>query len=101
MRCVIGVVLFLVLYFGSCKLLGEITSARAIANNPRQSQRASRAAGAKVVTKYHALVAVGAGVVTIFACSLPWLLARMSRRNEWADYAREQSRLTMPSRRGA
>jgi hypothetical protein len=100
MRCVIGVVLFVVLYFGSCKLLGEIVSARSSANNPRQSQKAARSAGAKAVTKYHALVAVGAGAVSLLACSLPWLIGKMQQRDDWAAYAHSQSRLSMPSRPG-
>ena len=39
-----------------------------------------RAAEADVLRKYHALVAVGAGVVSLFCCSVPTLLERASRR---------------------
>jgi hypothetical protein len=57
MRCVLGFVLFVVLYFGSCTTLGEIVR-----------KTSGRAAEAEVLRKYHALVAVGAGVFTLFCC---------------------------------
>jgi hypothetical protein len=69
MRCVLGFVLFVVLYFGSCTTLGEIVR-----------KTSGRAAEVEVLRKYHALVAVGAGIVTLFCCSVPTLLARASQR---------------------
>ena len=69
MRCVIGFVLFVVLYFGSCTTLGEIVR-----------KTSGRAAEAEVLRKYHALVAVGAGIVSLFCCSVPTLLAKASQR---------------------
>ena len=70
MRCVLGFVLFVVLYFGSCTILGEIVH-----------KTSGRAAKAEVLRKYHALVAVGAGIVTLFCCSVPTLLARAAQRD--------------------
>jgi hypothetical protein len=69
MRCVLGFVLFVVLYFGSCTILGGIVR-----------KTSGRAAEADVLRQYHALVAVGAGVVTLLGCSVPTLLERASRR---------------------
>lgn len=68
MRCVAGLVLFVVLYFCSCTILGEIIH-----------KTSGRAAKVEVLRKYHALVTVGAGVVSLFCCSMPTLLARASR----------------------
>ena len=69
MRCVLGLVLFVVLYFGSCTILAEIVN-----------KTSGRAAKIEALRKYHALVAVGAGVVTLLCCSVPTLLERASRR---------------------
>ncbi len=95
MRCIVGLVLFLFLYFGSCKLLREIAGAMAVANDPAHSQRVGRAVGARAVKKYHALVAVGAGAVAFLSFSLPVLLVRSSERNEesaWHRYAEDLDR---------
>ena len=62
-----GFVLFVVLYFGSCIILGEIVQ-----------KKSGRAAKAEALRKYHALVAVGAGVVTLLCCSVPTLLEKAS-----------------------
>jgi hypothetical protein len=69
MRCVIGFVLFVVLYFGSCSILGAVVR-----------KTSGPSASAEALRKYHALVAVGAGAVSLLACSLPTMLARASRR---------------------
>jgi len=92
MRCLVGFTLFVVLYFGSCKLLGEAAGAIATAKDPHHSQRAGRAVAAQVVTKYHALVAVGVGVVVLLGCSLPTILARRSERAEWQSYGHAAER---------
>jgi len=68
MRCFVGFALFVVLYFGSCMLLGEVVR-----------KTSGRAAQAEVLRKYHALVAVGCGVVTLLCCSVPTLLARAAQ----------------------
>lgn len=86
MRCIVGIVLFLVLYFGSCNLLGEIVRTVAIRNNPQHSVSVGRAAQANALRKYHALVAVGAGAVTILGCSLPTLLMRKTEFDPWSEY---------------
>ena len=65
MRCIIGFALFVALYFGSCKVLGEATR-----------RAAGPLAQAHVLKKYRALVAVGAGGVSLFICSLPTLVSR-------------------------
>lgn len=75
MRCVVGLVLFLVLYFGSCKMLKEAVTLRS-----------GKAAATRVLKTYHAPVAVVAGLVAIVGCSLPTLLMRMSERSEWREY---------------
>lgn len=70
MRCLVGLVLFVALYFGSCTLLQKIVY-----------KTSGRAAAAEVLRKYHALVAVGVGVFTIFCCSVPTLLAKAAQRD--------------------
>ena len=83
MRCVVGIALFLILYVGSCSLLGETVRITTIRNDPRHSAMTGRMAKADVLRKYHALVAVGAGAASILACGLPALFARRSRHDEW------------------
>ncbi len=69
MRCIAGLTLFVVLYFGSCKVLADV-------------------AGTAFVTKYHALVAVVVGLIALVACCLPTLLLKSCERNEaWRRYA--------------
>ena len=60
MRCIIGLTLFMVLYFGGNQLLGEVAGAMAKANEPHLSQKATQTAVYKIVKKYHGLVGVGA-----------------------------------------
>jgi len=67
MRCIIGLVLFVVLYLGSCALLGEAVTAMTLRSGQAYSQKAAKLAGTEAVRKYHALVAVGAGAVTLLA----------------------------------
>jgi hypothetical protein len=44
--------------------------------------------GKAFISKWHALVAVIVGVITLVACALPTVLLKMSERNEeWRDYA--------------
>ena len=86
MRCVVGFTLFCVLYFGSCKALGIVAGLRGAPN----SKSAQQAIGARVVTKYHALVAVGAGAVALGACCVPSLLVKLNGRNEWEQLADEE-----------
>jgi hypothetical protein len=81
-RCIAGIVLFLVLYFGSCWFLGEVVRATTIRNDPRHSASAGQRAKADVLKRYHALVAVAAGIVTIAGCALPTTLANR-RHDEW------------------
>lgn len=88
MRCIVGVVLFLVLYFGGCNVLGAAVAAR----HGGYSHRAAATAGAQAVTKYHALVAVGVGVVAILGCSLPTLLLKYGQRNECEGFDQDQRR---------
>jgi hypothetical protein len=76
MRCVAGFVLFVVLYFGSCAVLDGIVR-----------KTSGRAAAVEALRKYHALVAVGAGVVSLFCCSLPTLLLRASQSESERLYA--------------
>jgi len=85
MRCVAGVVLFIVLYFASLQLVKEIVTARAIANDG-YSPKAAATAGRNAMSKYHAILAAGSGVVSIVACCLPSILMRMSERSERRAY---------------
>jgi hypothetical protein len=71
MRCFVGVTLFLVLYFGSCQVLGA-------------------AAGPKAVAKWHALAAVGAGAVAIVGCCIPTLLVKINERNQRRRYTEDE-----------
>ena len=80
MRCVIGLVLFVVLYFGSCHVTGEVIGAWTLHNQQGYSATGARELGSQFVGKYHALIAVGAGMVTLLACSLPTMLLRKSER---------------------
>ena len=81
MRCVIGVVLFVVLYFGGCMVLNEAVTAHS-----------GKVAAARVLKTYHAPVAVAAGLVAIIGCSLPTVLLRKSERSEWQEYEDFQRR---------
>jgi hypothetical protein len=81
MRCVVGVLLFVVLYFGSCMVLKEAVTVRS-----------GKAAAARVLKTYHAPVAVAAGIVAIVGCTLPTLLMRMSERSAWREYEDYQRR---------
>ena len=58
----------------------------------RHAKSVGRVAGANAVTKYHALVAVGAGTVSILSCCLPTLLLKMSERSGRRMYAEELER---------
>lgn len=82
MRCILGFVLFVVLYFGSCNLLGEIVRARAVANDPAHSQRLAQKARHEFLRVWHAPLAVAAGVVAIGVCALPSVLIKMNERSE-------------------
>lgn len=82
MRCIIGFVLFVVLYFGSCNFLGEVVKMQALANDPAQSQRRALKVRHEFLRKWHAAIAVGAGVAAIGACALPTILMRMNERAE-------------------
>jgi hypothetical protein len=81
MRCIVGLTLFLVLYFGSCRILYEGVTAMTFRSGHGYSQREAQRAGAEAVRKYHALVAVGAGAASLLACSVPTLLTKMSQRD--------------------
>jgi hypothetical protein len=76
MRCVAGFVLFVTLYFSSCIMLDGIVR-----------KTSGRVAAAEALRKYHALIAVGAGVVTLLCCSVPTLLARASQSEFERQYA--------------
>lgn len=82
MRCIIGIVLFIVLYFGSCNLLGEIVRVRTLASDPAHSQRLAQKARHEFLRVWHAPLAVGAGLVAIGVCALPSVLVRMNERAE-------------------
>jgi hypothetical protein len=72
MRCIAGIVMFLVLYFSLCTIIGGAAQQW---YGPRTK--------AEVLRKYHAAVAVGCGVVTLFACALPSILAKHCKDDEW------------------
>lgn len=82
MRCVIGIVLFIVLYFGSLNVVGEIVRARALANDPAHSQRLAQRARHEALRKWHAALATGAGIIAITVCALPTVLSRVAERSE-------------------
>lgn len=93
MRCVFGLVLCVVLCYCGLQTLGAVATAMAAADNPHLSQRAAEAAGWKVVEKYHAVVYVASGLITLAVCSLPTLLARRSGFNKdeaWRHLERTQ-----------
>jgi hypothetical protein len=81
MRCVIGIILFFVLYHGSCKVLGEYV-ARTTGGSDRMcsSYRAQRVA-AEAVHKWHPHLMVGAGLTAILLCSLPSMLGSVERKS--------------------
>jgi hypothetical protein len=84
MRCFVGFVLFVVLYFGSLKVLSEGVAAMSLRSGQAYSQREAQRVGTAVAQKYHALVAVGAGVAALLACAVPTLLIKMSERDvDW------------------
>lgn len=75
MRCIAGLALFLALYFSSCTILAGVVR-----------NTSGAAAGAEALRKNHALLAVGAGAVSLVACSLPGILAKKSREAEWRKW---------------
>jgi hypothetical protein len=75
MRCVAGLALFLVLYFSSSTIL------RGVVRNTSGAE-----AAADAIRKYHALVAVAAGAVSLGACILPGALLRKSQDAEWREW---------------
>ena len=81
MRCIVGLTLFLVLYFGSCRILGNSVAAQALRNRQTCSQKGAYLIGLEAVKKYHALVAVGAGAAALLACSVHTLLMKTSDRD--------------------
>ena len=88
MRCVIAVVLFFPLYFGSCKALQEVSRQIALSNG--HSPSVSRVAAAKIVTKYHPVVMVLVALFDIFAVSLPWLMVKMNDHFERRNFAEQE-----------
>ena len=80
MRCVVGLVLFIVLYFGSCRVLSEAVTVRH-----------GKATAQRVLKTWHAPIAVAVGLITITGCTLPWLLMRMNERNKWREFEDYQS----------
>jgi hypothetical protein len=75
MRCIAGVALFLALYFGSCTTLAGVVRTNS-----------GREASAEALRKYHALIAVGAGVTSFALCCLPRILAKKSQEAEWRKW---------------
>ncbi len=71
MRCIAGLALFLALYVSSCTILGGVVRTNY-----------GGIAGAEAVRKYHALVAVGAGAVSLAICVLPGILLKKSQQAE-------------------
>src|SRR5687768_20711 len=92
MRCIIGLVLFLVLYFGTCSQLDDIVAGVLQLNDPNYSRAAAMSVGAGVVKKYHAVVAVVVGLVTLLGCALPSLLSGRSEAEAWSRYDRDVER---------
>jgi hypothetical protein len=74
MRCVAGFALFVILYFSSCTILRGAVE-----------RTSGPWAAADAVRKYHALVAVAAGAVSLTACVLPGVLLRKSREADLRD----------------
>lgn len=81
MRCLVGFVLFVVLYFGGCALLGKYVATNALQTGQVHSQKAAELAGRQVVKKYHPHLAVGVGLAVLLMCSVPSLLTKMSQRD--------------------
>ncbi len=88
MRCLIGFVMFVVLYFGSCKALEEASRQMALSNG--HSPSVSRVAASKVVTKYHSVVAVVVGLFVLFACCLPTIMVKLNDHFERRNYAEQE-----------
>ncbi len=72
MRCIAGFALFVILYFSSCTILAG--AARHYGGHANEVE---------VVRKYHALVAVGCGAVSLFLCYLPTLMAKKNNDDVW------------------
>jgi hypothetical protein len=92
MRCIIGLVLFVVLCYGGIQWLKSYAAARELASDPSLSQRAAETAAWKVVKDYHAYVYVAAGVITIALCSLPKLLDKQGSLNAQGRWREEAER---------
>lgn len=74
MRCLVGFLLFVVLYFGSCNVVQQAVTVRS-----------GKAAAARMLKTWHAPIAVVTGLVVLAGCALPTLLVRMSERNAWRE----------------
>ena len=68
--------------------LAAIATTRASAASPGMSQRSAQIAGWKVASKYHALVYVVAGVISLTACCIPSLLSKHTGFNEDDEWRR-------------
>ena len=51
MRCLVGLALFLVFYFGSCKIVGDVVAAITLRSGQGYSQRGAQFVGAEFVHK--------------------------------------------------
>jgi len=92
MRCVIGLVLFVVLCYAGIRTLDSVMTKRELANDPTMSQRAAETAAWETVKGYHAYVYAGAGLITLALCCLPKLLDRQGSFNEEGAWRREAER---------
>ena len=81
MRCLVGFVLFVVLYFGGYALLGQYVATNALQTGQVHSKMAAEMAGRHVVKKYHSHLAVGVGLTVLLVCSIPTVLVKMSQRD--------------------
>lgn len=97
MRCIIGVVLFVILYFGSLAIGRQIVVVRA-ANNGATAKTADRAGG-RFVADYHAYLMAGSGLIALAGCALPTLLAPKGITSEAELYEREFRKYQAAGRR--
>ena len=75
MRCIARLALFIAVYVSSCTILSGAVR-----------RGYGPGAAAEALRKYHALIAVACGVVSLGACNLPRILAKKSQEAEWRKW---------------
>jgi hypothetical protein len=72
-KILMGIVWFVVIYFGTCFLLGAAAGAVAGANDPQNASEAGRLAGAKIVSTYILYILSGSLLAAVVGAATGFL----------------------------